>query len=203
MKKILLIALLITLVCSVYAQKREHLVGVRAGYNISSMDTRPDLGAKGITTYQNFSLIYTLYHDLWGTINLFGFQAGISKSEQGYKLGEDIYRYDVITIPLISQFHFDFWKMRLLINAGGFTGYRINKINADGSGFDEFDNRFDSGFIAGGGLAFILKPFEIHLEGNYNYSLSYLHNPKKYSETDYLFTYPHQLIFSLTLNFHL
>jgi hypothetical protein len=52
-------------------------------------------------------------------------------------------------------------------------------------------------------VAIILKPFEVHLEGNYNYSLSYLHDPKKYSETDYLFTYPHQLIFSLTLNIHL
>ena len=203
MKKILLIALSLLMISNVNAQKREHLLGVRAGYNISSLDTRPDLSAKGITTYQNYSVVYTLYHDLWGKINLFGFQAAVSKSEQGYMLGEDIYRYDVISVPLISLFHFDFWNMRLLINAGCFGGYRTNKLNADGSGFDDFDKRFDYGFIVGGGFAFVFKPFEVHLEGNYNYSLSYLHDPKKYSETDYLFTYPHQLIFSVTLNIHL
>jgi hypothetical protein len=185
------------------AQKREHLIGFRAGYNISGIDTRPTLETKGISTNKNFSLLYTYYHDLWGTINLFGFQSGISKNSAGYKMGDDIITYDVISIPLVSQFHIDFWKMRLLINAGGFGGYRINKVSSDGTGFDEFDYRYDYGFIAGGGFAFKFKPLEIHLESNYNYSLSYLYNPKKYSSTEYLFTYPHSLIFSLTLYLHL
>lgn len=186
-----------------FAQKREHLIGVRAGYSISGIDSRPTIETKSISSNQNFSIIYTYYHDLWGTINLFGFQTGISKNSAGYMSGENEIRYEVITIPLVSQFHIDFWKMRLLLNAGGFGGYRINKTVTDGTTFDEFDYRYDYGFIAGGGLALKLKPFEIHLEGNYNYSLSYLFNPKKYSSTDYLFTYPHSLIFSMTLYLHL
>ncbi len=186
-----------------YAQVKEQLAGIRASWNLSGMDSRPDMEYKGITTYQNYSLVYTNYHSLWGTIDRFGFQAAISKTEQGFLYADEITRYEAISIPLISQFHIDFWRMRLLINAGGFGGYRYNRRNSDGSGFDEFDNRIDYGFIAGGGFAFIFKPFEIHLEGNYQYSLSYLHNPKKQSETDYLFTYPHQLLISLTLNIHL
>ncbi len=185
------------------AQKREHLIGVRTGYIISGMDTRPTIEIKNINTYQNYGIIYTYYHDLWGYINLFGFQSGISKNEVGFSYQEKITRYEVITLPFVSQFHFDFWKMRLLLNAGGFGGYRINKETTDEIGFDKHDYRYDYGFIAGGGLALKLKPFEFHLEGNYNYSLSYLHNPKKFSETDYLFTYPHALLISLTLYLHL
>ncbi len=185
-------------------QKREHLIGIRAAYNISGMDTRPDINSSSIKTYNNYSLVYTFYHDLWDMIHNFGFQAGISRLEQGYFLNEQTVRYEVITVPLVSQFHLDFWRMRLLLNAGGFGGYRLNKIDFDGTeGFDQHDIRYDYGFIAGAGVAFIFKPFELHLEGNYQYSLSYYHKPQKYSNIDYLFTYPHQLLFSVTLNFHI
>lgn len=184
-------------------QTKQHLIGIRAGYNISGLDTRPDLEHKTISTTQNYSLVYTYYHNLWETIKIFGFQTGISKQSQGYLSKDGVNTYEVISIPLVSQFHFDFWKMRILLNAGCFGGYRYSKNNFDDSSFDEFDNKLDFGFTAGGGLAFILKPIEIHLEGNYQYSLSYLQDPKKYSDTDYLFTYPKQLIFSLTLNIQL
>lgn len=189
---------------SVQGQTKQHLIGLRAGYNISGLDTRPDFEHKTISTSQNFSFVYTYYHDLWETIKIFGFQAGLSKQSQGYITKEDeITTYDVISIPLVSQFHFDFWRMRLLLNAGCFGGYRYSKNNFDGSGFDEFDNKLDFGFIGGGGLAFIFKPIEIHLEGNYQYSLTYLQDPKKLSNTDLLFTYPKQLVFSITLNIQL
>lgn len=184
-------------------QTKQHLIGVRAGYNISGLATRPDFEHKTISTTQNFSLVYTYYHDLWGTIKIFGFQAGISKQSQGYLSKDGVNTYESISIPLVSQFHFDFWKMRILLNAGCFGGYRYSKNNFDGSGFDEFDNKIDLGFIAGGGLAFIFKPIEIHLESNYQYSLAYLHDPKKFSTTDYLYANPNQLIFSITLNIQL
>ncbi len=203
MKKILLTLTLLSLIISLNAQKREHLIGVRTSYNISGLDSRPDIKATSINTFPNYSLVYTYYHDLWKTINLFGFQVALSKNEQGFVIDETTTKYEVIKMPFVSQFHFDFWKMRLLINAGGFGGYRLKKTVNEISGFDEHDYRADYGFIGGAGLAFILKPFELHLEGNYHYSLSYLHSPKKFSETDHFFTYPHQLLLSVTLNFHL
>ena len=187
----------------VFSQQKQHLLGLRAGYNISGMDSRPDFKYGSLITTQNFSIVYTYYHSLWGTINNFGFQTGVSKLSLGFEDSFGVNRYEVIRIPLVSQFHVDFWRMRFLINAGGFGGYRMNRINSDGSSFDEFDNKTDLGFTLGTGFAFILKPFEIHLEGNYHYSLTYLHDPKKYSQNDYLFTYPKQLIISLTLNIQL
>ncbi len=182
------------------AQYREHLVGIRTGINISGMDSRPDLEYESITTTKNYSFVYTYYHGLWGMINNFGFQTGISTIEQGFKRDDQETRFQVIQIPVVSQFHIDFWRMRFLINAGCFGGYRSSKTTSDGSGFDEHDRRVDYGFIFGSGLAFIVKPIEIHLEGNYHYSLSYSFDPKKFSQTDYLFTYPKQLIFSVTVN---
>lgn len=186
-----------------YSQERLHMLGVKGGYNISGVGTRPDLEYKSVTTLQNYSLLYTYYHSLWGTINIFGLQTGISKQLQGYSDKEGANYYETITIPMVSQFHFDFWRMRLLINAGCFGGIRQNFEKSDGTGSDQYDSKIDLGFIAGGGLAFVLKPFELHLEGNYNYSLSYLHDPKKYGNNTQLFTYPNQLIFSLALHLHL
>lgn len=185
-------------------QTKQHLIGVRAGYNMSGLDTRPDFNHKTLSTSQNFSLVYTYYHSLWGTINIFGVQTGLSKQSQGYiTIDDKINSYETVVIPLVSQFHIDFWRMRLLLNAGCFGGYRYSKSNDDGSGFNEFDNKLDFGFIVGGGFAFIMKPLELHLEGNYQYSLTYLQDPEKYSNIDLLYTYPKQLIFSVTLNIQL
>ncbi len=203
MKKTTYILILLLFSTSVAAQKNEHLIGVRAAYNISGLDTRPDIEAKSVKTYGNYSVVYTYYHNLWDMIYYFGFQTALSKSEQGFTVGEVTTKYEVYSVPFVSQFHIDFWKMRLLINAGGFGGYRYKKSVSDGTGFDGHDYKIDYGFIGGAGLAFVVKPFELHLEGNYHYSLSYLHSPKKYSETEHFFTYPHQLLISATLFFKL
>jgi hypothetical protein len=164
---------------------------------------------------------------MWKLFPYFGIQTGINYSEQGYSLpnlmDETIYettRYQVLTIPVISQFHVDFWKMRLLVNIGAFTGYRLSArgygLEADVLFYSEdkrdpnrkyvfncYDKRVDFGFIGGGGLAFVVSPFEIHFECNYHYSLSMLYDPKIYSNTSYTYIYPHQLVFSLALHFQL
>ncbi|MFA6770566.1 MAG: hypothetical protein WCR71_05275 [Bacteroidales bacterium] len=204
MKKYIFIIIISLIIFNgVQGQTKQHLIGVKAGYNISGLDTRPDLEHKTISTYQNFSLVYTYYHDLWGTMKIFGIQTGLSKQSQGYLSKDGANTYGAISIPLVSQFHLDFWRMRILLNAGCFGAYRYSMNNYDDSSFDEFDNKLDAGFIVGGGLAFILKPIEVHLEGNYQYSLTYLQDPKKFSSTEFLFTHPKQLIFSVSLNIRL
>jgi len=201
-KKFLLLSFL-AVVCSsteVFGQLREHLIGIKAAYNISGVDFNPiNNGAININTNKNYSLVYTYYHDLWKTMPYFGFQAAFSYQEQGYKIDDQETRLTVYEIPFVSQFHIDFWKMRLLINLGGFMGYRI----ASTTEFESTDIRIDYGFLGGAGLAFVFKPVELHIEANYQYSLSYLYDPKKFSETDLQFTYPHQLLFSVALYLHL
>jgi len=200
-KKYLVVSIFI-IICSsnsVYGQLKEHLIGVKAAYNISGVGFDPTRNEVNITTNKNYSLVYLYYHDLWKTMPYFGFQASFSYQEQGYKIDNEEIRLTVYELPLVSQFHIDFWKMRFLINVGGFMGYRMESTK----GFESTDNRIDYGLTGGGGLAFVLKPVELHLEANYQYSLSYLYTPKKFSELNLQFTYPHQLLFSLALYFHL
>jgi len=180
-------------------QTGEHMIGLKTAFNLSSMSisNRSEIGQ--VNTKKNFSLVYTYYHDIWKAIPNAGFQAALSYEEQGYILNEQRYDYTLVKVPLTSQFHLDFWKMRLLINLGCFGGYRCKSV----SGFADDDYRLDYGFLAGGGLGLHLKPFEIHLESNYHYSLSYMFDTKRYSQTDLVFTNPYQILLSVALYVHL
>jgi len=215
--------LVVSLLCAL-PLKAQHLIGVRSGYAISGTHFKFSNDELNIGTPINFSLLYTYYHGMWGRNHCFGLQTGINYAEQGFIATYPKYpdytettRYRVIEVPFVSQFHIDFWKMRLLINMGGFAGYRLSATEEfpqdinDPFGtiinrkyiFDCYDKRIDYGFIGGGGLAFKMAPMELQLECNYQYSLSMLYNPKKMSNLYYLYTYPHQLVFSLALFFQL
>ena len=215
-------ALLALLFCCAPAHA-QHLVGLRGAVNLSGIDFQNNDDQKRITTFKNFSLLYTYYHPMWKLFPYFGFQTGIAYSETGFASHDflrehhqelyDTTRYKVLTIPLISQFHVDFWKMRILVNIGAFGGYRLSAkesfytpagehIKRDYL-FDCYDIRADYGIIGGGGLAFRIKPFEIHFECNYHYSLAMLYSPRKYSNAYYIYVYPNQLSFSLALHFQL
>ena len=197
----------------------QHLIGVRSGYNISGIDFKRNDTPKSINTFVNFSLLYIYYHPMWQQFPYFGLQTGISYSETGFSMPGlhdelyDITKYQVLTIPVVSQFHIDFWKMRILVNLGAFGGYRLSanqtSYTSDGKRikkdlvFDCYDTRPDFGFIGGGGLAVKINSFELHLECNYNYSLSMLYNPKINSNTYPIYVYPHQLIFSMAFYYRL
>jgi hypothetical protein len=199
----------------------QQMIGIRGGYNTTGIDFQRNDDPKNISTIVNCSLLYTYYHPLWDHFHFFGIQTGISYSEQGFSMPSlyhpeelyDVTRYKVISIPVVSQFHIDFWKLRLLVNLGAFVGYRFGaqewlftedreKVKQPYM-YDCYDKRTDYGFIGGGGLAFKAKPFEIQFECNYNYSLSLLYNPRKVSNNSFIYVYPHQLVFSLALFFPL
>lgn len=214
----LLLLFLIPLFCHIPAGA-QHLIGVRSGFNMSGIDFQRNDKPKNIPTFLNFSLLYTYYHPMWELFPYFGLQTGVSYTEQGFALPGmhselyDTTRYKVLTIPVVSQFHIDFWKMRLLVNLGAFGGYRMSAKESyyTQSGtrihqkylFDCYDIRLDYGIVGGGGLALKMKTFELHFECNYQYSLSMLYNPKKLSNLYYIYIYPHQLTFSLALHYQL
>ena len=187
-------------------QNREHLVGVRWGYNISNVSFDPTILHTAIKSTKNFSVLYTYYHDIWGASPYFGIQTGLSFWQTGYISGNIEEKTDLISLPLVSQFHLDFWKLRVLVNLGGYGGYRLSKTVYDLSGTTNSTGvkGFDKlGIIAGGGLAVVLKPVELQFEANYNYSLSYLYNPRKLNATIPQYTYPNQLIFSISIMYHI
>jgi len=209
---------LLTLFCC-SSLSAQHLIGVRGGYNTSGIDFQRNDQPKTIPTYQNFSLLYTYYHPMWDMFPFFGIQTGINIEQQGFAMPGghpelyDITRYQSLNIPFVSQFHVDFWKMRILVNLGAFGGYRFNtkeryyinetELISNKYVYDCYDVRIDYGFIGGGGLSIRFDPFEFHLECNYKYSLSMLYHPKRLSNSYYIYVYPHQLIFSLALHYRL
>ena len=189
---------------------KEHMVGIRGGYAFNGVSFNPDRKQKMVPSYRNASILYTYYHDLWKTMPYFGLQTGFTYTQQGYETPDLKRVYEVLRIPLTSQFHIDFWKMRLLINLGCFGSYRMSAIDytidvPDGQQV-EFDSNhlyLDYGIQGGLDLSLVLRPFEFQIEANYLYSLSMIENPALYSNEYYTYGYPNQLLFTLGIFIHL
>ncbi len=200
MKKIILLSFLLISLNLAGQNNVVSLIGIKGAYNLSGVTFNPiEESARSITTIKNYSISYIYFHNLWNRMPYFGFQAELFFQEQGYILNDERIISKEVILPLTSKFHIDFWKMRLLMNAGGFVGYRTSKS----SGFEATDFRYDFGFQGGGGIAYILKPFEIHFEANYQHSLAYLYDPQKNSETKLYYSHPHQLLLSIAVYFQL
>lgn len=174
---------------------RQHLIGVKWGYTISSVSFSQDIDHRSITTPVNVGVFYTYYHSLWNRMPFFGFQVGLQYAEEGLIDRDEIKTtYRLIQLPVLSQFRIDFWKMRLLVNAGMFGAYRLSTRPGP---FPETTNRMDFGLIGGGGIGVLLgRKMELQLEVNYKYSFAYLYDPQIYSSEYWLFTHPHQLTMS-------
>lgn len=191
---------------------KEHLIGVRGGYALTGMFYNPVRETyKGYPIYKEASILYTYYHDLWDNITFFGVQTGLRHTQYGYKVNNTGLLYEVIQVPLVSQFHVDFWKMRLLLNLGAFAGYRYNALsyNTDTGETDvpvTFDANhipFDYGLQGGAGFAFHFHPFEIQFEANAFYSMSLIENYAINSNEYYTWGHPYQLMFSVGLFLHI
>lgn len=191
---------------------REHLFGVKWGMGINSLTVSVDYDKGPITTPMNFGVYYTYYHSLWNSISLFGIETGLQMNEEGYKTlimdendkivqeGKETFRN--LTLPFVSQFRLDFWNMRLLANAGVFVARRQS---ASFSGLlpetiSSTWKKWGYGFIAGGGIAYVFRPFEIHAEANYKYNLSNLYDKKSFYGDEYwVSTHTGQIIISVGL----
>lgn len=204
MKRYLLIPIILLFTSGILqSQDKLHMAGISYGYIIGNVNFDPPVNHNPVTTSSNFSVLYNYYHDIWGSSPYFGFQTGLSRIESGYEMSGTRFITQMYRIPLVSQFHIDFWRMRLLVNLGTYGAYRTGLSEPEGSSFDPEDKRLEFGIIGGGGLAFIVKPFEIHLEVNYNHSLTYLSDPRKGGSERPQYTYPNHLIFSASLFFHI
>ncbi|MBP5210471.1 MAG: hypothetical protein J6Z27_01360 [Bacteroidales bacterium] len=177
------------------------MIGIKYGYGISNVYMSQDIETKAAMMPLNVSLTYTTYMDLWDIMPYFGLQFEARYSHEGYDskyMGQE--RYTVADLSIVSQFHIDFAdKFRVLANIGPYAGYRL-KVNRD---WDRYDNRFDYGLYGGLGFAVVFKPFEIHLEGNYKFSLSSYYHPFKLSYDYWLFARPNDIIISAGIFFHI
>ena len=182
----------------------EHLLGVQYSVDICNVRSSPSVKQSSILTYKNLSVLYTFYHVLWDKMANFGLQTGVKYGSEGYA-SEYYPTYGEICtyaeIPLVSQFHLNFSRFRFLINVGGYWGYRLT-TDKEG-GFDQYDQRYKYGILAGGGFAMVFYPIEIHLEGNYKFSLASMYHTNKYSDLYWMYTYPSNIMISAGVFFHL
>lgn len=183
--------------------KNIHMIGIKYGYSLTTIDASLPLEPGYLQSPKNFALLYTCYHAMWDYMPFFGIQTGIKYGEEGYSseyegFGE---RYKKVEIPLTAQFKIDFSRFRLLVDLGTYYGYRLSTDKP--GGFDKFDIRHDYGIAAGAGLAVIFEPFEIQLEGAYQFSFCSVYNTNKYSDVYWLFAYPRNILISCSLFFHL
>lgn len=177
------------------------MIGIKYGYGISNVSLSQDIETHSKTIPLNVSLTYSTYTDLWDLMPYFGLQIEARYSQEGFSskyLGDEL--FTVVDLSMVSQFHIDFAnRFRILANIGPYAGYRIS-VNRD---WNKHDNRFDYGLYGGAGFAIVFKPFEIHLEGNYKFSLSSYYHPNILSDDIWLFARPNNIIISAGIFFHL
>jgi hypothetical protein len=183
----------------------EHLLGLRYSYALTGVHFSPDMNEKGVNTPLNFAILYTYYHSMWGIWPYFGLQTGVKYGQQGFTTEYNIDDMDqvltTIEIPLTSNFKVDIGKyMRVMIHLGAYAGYRLSTTKP--GGFDCFDKRLDYGILGGGGFALKFHPFEFHIEASYQYSLSMLYYPEKFSSTWWVYSYAHLLSFSFGIHYN-
>ena len=179
------------------------MIGIRGSYQLNGVRSTPDIGATGLNTYKNISLVYTYYNSLWNMMPNFGIQISAKYGEWGFnsKYLEDEH-VSYAELSMLSHFHFDFSRFRFIFGIGPYAGYRLKTLKENDS-WDQYDNRFDYGLTGGAGFAVIFGRFELQLEGDYQFSLSSIYHVNKYSDEYWLITTPSNILVNLTLFYHL
>ncbi len=183
--------------------KSRHMLGFKYSYDLCTVQANPNISQGYITSPVNFEVAYTYYSALWDYVNIFGLQVGARYAHQGYSSelngwGE---KNTIIEFPLLAQVHLDAGMLRFLIDLGPYYCYKLD-TDREG-GFDQYDIRHDYGIMGGGGVAFVFKNLELHLEGRYKYSLCSMYHTNKFSDLYWMLAYPRNIIISAGLFYNL
>ena len=203
------------------------LIGVHYGVGLSQMMWNPSKNQNMLILPTNFGVTYTLYGKMFGYMPYFGFQTGVVYTREGYHIdnedkeenrkdkieGAEKAILDVIEVPVLSHFHFDFWHFKIIAQLGLFGGYRLGIHRYPGEGgkvnegmersFTSTDIRFDYGIKGGVGFGLVFDPLEIHIQAMYKHSFSSLYEPDHASSYYYRYAYPSNIIISAGLHFQL
>ena len=184
-----------------------HMVGVKYGYAISSVKFMHTKIHKSIKSPVNVGVYYTYLHSLLGKMPYFGIQTGLSLTQVGYThvngssdkiTSEEPQIYDAVELPLLSIFRADLDKFRLMLGIGGLLSYIYDTQLPDG--IPSTTKKGNFGIMGQAGIAFKVKPFELHVEAGYKYGLTPFLDHKYYSEQQWIYTNPTQIFASAGLN---
>ncbi|MCD8207965.1 MAG: PorT family protein [Bacteroidales bacterium] len=195
------------------------MIGFQYGVGLNRMAFNPSMGQSWLFTPTNIGITYTRYGKIFGYMPYFGLQIGLFYGQEGYKLDEgyfvqqaNLVTMDIVELTALAHMHFDFWKMKFIINLGPYVSYRLS-IHRESDYYtlppalvDNFlssDRRWDYGIKGGGGLGLIFDPIEIHLQVMYKFGFGLLYDPDYNSEYYYRFATVSNLIFSIGVHFQL
>jgi len=193
------------------------LIGIHYGVGLNQMNWNPPMKQGMQFVPVNYGITWTRYGKMFGYMPFFGIQAGVFYAKEGYSLDEgyNVYGaqkalFDVVEVPILAHCHFDFWKMKLMINIGLYGSYRLAVSRWGGyfsdktaDSFLDSDRRFDYGIKGGAGFGFIFDPVEIHFNAMYKYGFGTMYNPDYNSEYYYRFASVSNFIFSVSLHFQI
>lgn len=199
------------------------MIGVHGGAAFSRMMFNPDYHQTTRFTPGNFGISYSKYGKLFGTYPYFGYQIGLFYTHEGYKFkpneedgfiqsieGATEVRYDVVEVPFLSVFHYDYPNFKLLGCAGLYAGYRVGitrygeSVNpAYKNEFLPTDIRFDYGMEGGAGLGYVFAPFEFHIMGKVRWGWANAFEPDAYSKYYYRFASPLDIMVEAGIYFHI
>ena len=184
-----------------------HMVGVKYGYAISSVTFAHTKIHKNIKSPVNVGVYYTYLHSLLGKMPYFGIQTGLALTQMGYThvteytdktTSEAQQVYDAVELPLLSVFRADIDKIRLMFGIGGYLSYLYDTQLPDG--IPPTTKKGNFGVMGQAGVAFKIRPFELHIEAGYKFGLTPFLDHKYYSEQQWIYTHPTQIFASAGLN---
>ena len=193
------------------------LIGVHYGVGLNQMNWTPSMEQKRLFTPVNVGISWTRYGKMFGYMPYFGIQIGALYTKEGYRLkegykvqGASTAVMQIIEMPVLAHIHYDFWKMKLMVNIGFYGAYRLS-IQRIGDAvrdeyeynFTETDYRWDYGIKGGAGFGFIFDPVEIHFNAWYKYGFGSLYKPNYYSEYYYRYATASNFVFTVGLHFQI
>ena len=193
------------------------LLGVHYGVGLNQMNWTPSMEQKMLFTPVNVGISWTRYGKMFGYMPYFGIQIGALYTKEGYRLkegykvqGASTAVMQIIEMPVLAHIHYDFWKMKLMVNIGFYGAYRLSIQRIGDAVRDEYeynftdtDYRWDYGIKGGAGFGFVFDPVEIHFNAWYKYGFGSLYKPNYYSEYYYRYATASNFVFTIGLHFQI
>ena len=192
------------------------LVGVEYGAGWSQMLFNPTYNQTEQFNGGYYGVSFTKYGKLFGFMPYFGIQVGLFHGYEGYTMEENKetgtiatihgatqVTYEVLEVPLMSQFHYDFDHFKLIGGVGPYAGWRMN-IHREGNwvseelrdAFAPTDRQLDYGLKGAAGFGIVFDPVEVHIKASVRYSWATLYDPNYRSEYYYSYAYPLDIMVS-------